>query len=52
MYQSDIDGKKSLVEYYNSQKLNMQSDEFIEFVAREQLGYVKPYEKIFVDVNK
>lgn len=26
--------------------------EYIEDVAREQLGLVKPYEKIFIDVNK
>ena len=27
-------------------------NEYIEDVARESLGYVKPYEKIFVDANK
>lgn len=26
--------------------------EYIEQVAREKLGLVKPYEKIFVDINK
>lgn len=26
--------------------------EYIESVARENLGLVKPYEKIFIDVNK
>lgn len=52
MYNSDISAKISLVDYYKSQKSNAQTDEFIEAVAREQLGYVKPYEKIFIDVNK
>lgn len=52
MYEADIGNKEGLVDYYKSQKSNMQSDAFIEFVARDQLGYVKPYEKIFVDVNK
>lgn len=28
------------------------SSEYIEKVAREKLGLVKPYEKIFVDINK
>jgi len=26
--------------------------EYIEQVAREKLGLVKPYEKIFMDINK
>ncbi len=28
------------------------TSEYIEKVAREKLGLVKPYEKIFIDVNK
>ena len=52
MYSADIKTKKELTEYYNSQKGNTKTDEYIENVARENLGYVKPYEKIFVDVNK
>ncbi len=52
MYSADINSKKQLVEYYNNQKGNIQTDEYIEDVARESLGYVKPYEKIFVDANK
>ena len=38
--------------YYKSKKTNIETDEYIEEVAREDLGYVKPYEKIFVDANK
>ncbi len=52
MYESEIGSKNSLVEYYNNQKNNINSDEYIEQVARETLGYVKPYEKVFIDANK
>ncbi|MCX8074475.1 MAG: septum formation initiator family protein [Clostridia bacterium] len=52
MYTSDIQNKNSLIGYYKSQKLSVNSDEFIELIARKELGFVKPYEKIFVDVNK
>lgn len=52
MYTADIENKRELVNYYNSQKGNTKSDEYIENVARESLGYVKPYEKIFIDANK
>lgn len=52
MYRADIKSKTELTDYYNKQKGNIQTDEYIENVARETLGYVKPYEKIFVDANK
>ncbi len=52
MYTADIENKIELVNYYNNQKGNTKSDEYIENVARESLGYVKPYEKIFIDANK
>ncbi len=52
MYETDIENKKRLVEYYDSQKTNVDSDEYIENIARDSLGYVKPYEKIFIDANK
>ncbi len=51
-YKADIENKEKLVEYYKGKKTNIETDEYIEEVARENLGYVKPYEKIFVDVNK
>lgn len=34
-----------------SQLENMQSDEYIERIARERLGLIKPGEYMFVDVN-
>lgn len=52
MYSSDIKNKTELTSYYNRQKGNVKTDEYIESVARESLGYVKPYEKIFIDANK
>ena len=52
MYKSDIENKNKLVSYYNEQKTNIETDQYIEDVARDTLGYVKPYEKIFVDANK
>lgn len=52
MYQQDITSVSKLNKYYESQEASMQTDEFIEKMAREKLGYVKPYEKIFVDINK
>ncbi|MEG2348212.1 MAG: septum formation initiator family protein [Clostridia bacterium] len=52
MYQTDINNKSKLVEYYGNQKENVNSTQYIENVARDTLGYVKPYEKIFVDANK
>ncbi|MDP4095042.1 MAG: septum formation initiator family protein [Bacillota bacterium] len=36
----------------NDEKGKVNSDEYYEKVAREQLGMVKPGEKIFVDPNK
>ena len=51
MYNKDIESKKELTQYYEEKKADVSSDEYIEQVAREKLGLVKPYEKIFVDVN-
>ena len=52
MYESEIQSKKDLIAYYNEQEKNVTSDEYIEQVARDTLGYVKPYEKIFIDASK
>ena len=52
MYNKEIEAKQNLVEYYNTQSENITSDEYIESVARERLGLVKPYETIYVDANK
>lgn len=52
MYNQDIYAKESLLKYYSENKDNVNTDEYIESVARKTLGLVKPYEKIFIDVNK
>lgn len=52
MYQADINSKKEMIEYYENQKDNINSDEYIENIARDSLGLVKPYEKVFIDANK
>jgi cell division protein FtsB len=52
LYGTEIEEKNELIDYYNNQKDNVDSDEYIEKVARESLGLVKPYEKIFIDANK
>lgn len=52
LYQTEIEERNELIDYYNNQKNNVHSDEYIEKVARETLGLVKPYEKIFIDANK
>lgn len=52
MYNSEITSKNELTKYYKEQSKNISTDEYIEQVARETLGYVKPYEKVFVDTNK
>lgn len=52
VYKKEIASKQELAEYYKNQSDNIESDEYIEQVARDSLGYVKPYEKVFVDTNK
>ncbi len=52
MYEKEIELKQSMVEYYNSKNENITSDEYIESVAREKLGLVKPYEVVYIDANK
>ena len=44
--------KNIIINYYKEQKQNIESMEYIEQVARDTLGYIKPYEKIFVDTNR
>ena len=51
-YKEDIANKEALTKYYDEQQASVETDEYIEQVARDNLGLVKPYEKIFVDVNK
>lgn len=57
--QKQLDGIMAKIEAENStredlleQKDILNSDEYIEKVAREQLGYVKRGERVFVDINR
>lgn len=50
--QTKIKEEIKLNEDLKKQKEMLGSDEYIEKVAREKLGMVKPGEKIFVDINK
>ena len=52
MYNSEIKDKNKLTDYYGEKNINIQTDSYMENVAREKLGYIKPYEKVFIDANK
>ena len=48
----DITETKAKIDELKDIETKVDDSEYIEQVAREELGYVKPYEKIFIDVNK
>ena len=48
----DITLAEEKIEELNDTKSKVNDSEYIEKVAREELGLVKPYEKIFIDVDK
>ena len=50
--QAKIDEESKTSEELKKQKETVNSDEYIERVAREKLGMVKYGEKVFVDVNR
>jgi cell division protein FtsL len=50
--EAKITGENKQNETLKKQKDTMNSDEYIEKIAREKLGMVKPGERVFVDVNK
>ena len=47
-----IEQANEKVEEINELKEKVNTTEYIETVARNELGLIKPYEKIFIDVNK
>ncbi|MBR1884430.1 MAG: septum formation initiator family protein [Clostridia bacterium] len=51
-YEAQIKAKKEELKLYIVDKENETSDEYVEKVARETLGLVKPYERIYIDVSK
>jgi cell division protein FtsB len=50
--QAKIDEESKTSDELKKQKDIVNSDEYVEKVAREKLGMVKHGEKVFVDVNK
>lgn len=50
--QSRIEEELKISEELKEQKDLVNSPEYIEKMAREKLGMVKPSEKVFVDVNR
>lgn len=49
---SKIEEENKIRDKLLNQKKSLNSNEYIEKVAREKLGMVKQGEKIFIDVNK
>lgn len=49
--QTKIEEEKRINEELKKQKEILDADEYIERIAREKLGMVKPGEKIFIDIN-
>jgi len=47
-----IETANEQAEELNELKEKVNTTEYIETVARNELGLIKPYEKIFIDVNK
>ncbi len=50
--QAKIEKEKHLNQQLQEQKMEVTSEDSIEKLAREKLGYVKNGERIFVDTNK
>lgn len=50
--ENKIEEANERVEEINTLKTKTGTTEFIEEIARTELGLVKPYEKVFIDVNK
>ena len=49
--QAKIKQEEALKQELLKQEEKVNSDEFVEKIAREELGMVKPGERIFVDIN-
>ena len=48
----DIANANAKIEELNEIKENVDDPEYIEKIAREECGLVKPHERIFIDVSK
>ncbi|NMB97043.1 MAG: septum formation initiator family protein [Clostridiaceae bacterium] len=47
-----ISGEENLKKQLEKEKEMLDSEEYIEKIARKKLGMVKPGERIFIDINK
>lgn len=50
--ENKIEEASERVEEINELKSKTGTTEFMEEIARSELGLIKPYEKVFIDVNK
>jgi len=50
--EQDISLAKNKISELKSVEDNANNYEYIEYIARTELGLVKPYEKVFIDVEK
>ena len=51
-YKNEISTRENKIKSLESTIGTVDDSAYIEKVAREQLGLVKPYEKVFIDTNK
>lgn len=51
-YKNEIETREKKIKIIQSTIENVDTPDYKEKVAREELGLVKPYEKIFIDTNK
>ena len=50
-YKDKIEQERKQTEILKSRQAVQNSDEYIERIAREKLGLVKPDEKVFIDIS-
>lgn len=50
-YKDKIDQERKKSESLKNQQAIQNTDEYIERIAREKLGLVKPDEKVFIDIS-
>lgn len=50
--EQDITSAKEQIKELKQVENKANDSEYIEYIARTELGLVKPYEKIFIDVEK
>ena len=51
-YNDNIETAQEEQKELNEMKENINSDEYIEQIAREKLGMYYPYERVYIDIEK